>query len=51
MRPADFAEALKEKVGRPFIFGPVEFNHLNVPEEFDGEAYREIVSQTLDQSF
>lgn len=40
LKPTDFAEALKERVGRPFIFGPVEFNHLNIPEEFDAEYYR-----------
>ena len=44
MKPADFAEALQEKVGRPFIFGPVEFDHLNIPEEFNAEAYRHIVA-------
>jgi hypothetical protein len=37
MNPVDYAEALKEKIGRPFIFGPVQFNHLDQPEEFDGE--------------
>ncbi len=50
LKPADFAEALKERIGRPFIFGPVEFNHLNLPEEFNAEAYRLQVSQTLDQT-
>ena len=50
MKPADFAEALKERVGRPFIFGPVEFEHLNIPEEFNAEAYRHLVAQTLDGS-
>lgn len=50
MKPSDFAEALKERIGRPFIFGPVEFNHLNIPEEFNAEAYRHLVSQTLDQT-
>jgi hypothetical protein len=44
MKPTDFVEALKERVGRPFIFGPVEFSHLNVPEEFNAEAYRHLVS-------
>ena len=28
--PQEFAEALKEKIGLPFLFGPVEFNGLNV---------------------
>jgi hypothetical protein len=44
MKPADFGEALKERIGRPFIFGPVEFDNLDIPEEFDGEAYRNLVS-------
>ena len=44
MKPAHFAEALQERVGRPFIFGPVEFENLNIPDEFDAEAYRHLVS-------
>ena len=44
MKPTDFAEALKERIGRPFIFGPIEFNHLNVPEEFDADGYRHLIS-------
>ena len=44
MKPAHFAEALQERVGRPFIFGPVEFENLNIPEEFNGEVYRHLVS-------
>lgn len=44
MNPAHFAEALQERVGRPFIFGPVDFENLNIPDEFNGEAYRHLVS-------
>jgi hypothetical protein len=44
MKSAYFAEALQERVGRPFIFGPVEFENLNIPEKLNKEAYRHLVS-------
>lgn len=47
MKPADFAEALKERIGRPFIFGPIEFKHLDHPEMFDGEQWREEIANAL----
>ena len=31
--PHEFAEALKEKIPRPFIFGPVEFTDLHLSED------------------
>ena len=34
-------------MGRSFIFGPIEFNHLDVPEAFDGEQWRAIVEDSL----
>jgi len=30
--PVEFKQALAEKVGRPFIFGPIEFTELNANE-------------------
>jgi len=39
--PSSFERALKNKIPRPFIFGPVEFDNLNKTEEqvsFDPEA-------------
>ena len=41
--PAGFANALKSKVPRPMIFGPIEFDGLNLTESeapFDAEAVR-----------
>lgn len=31
--PASFERALKKKIPRPFVFGPVEFDNLNKTEE------------------
>ena len=31
--PEGFEKALKKKVGRPFIFGPVEFEGLDISNE------------------
>jgi hypothetical protein len=31
--PASFERALKKKVPRPFIFGPVDFENLNKTDE------------------
>ena len=31
--PNEFGLALKEKIGRPFVFGPYEFTDLNKPNE------------------
>lgn len=31
--PNEFAQTLKEKIPRPFIFGPIEFTGLNLSEE------------------
>jgi len=39
--PASFERALKKKIPRPFIFGPVDFDNLNKTEEqmpFDAEV-------------
>jgi hypothetical protein len=47
-KPADFAEALRERVGRPFIFGPIEFTGLNHPALFNGEEWREVVINALE---
>ena len=50
--PASFERALKAKIPRPFIFGPVEFEGLNLTDEeapFDAEAQREKVASTLER--
>jgi len=31
--PSEFGQAVKEKIGRPFVFGPIEFNNLHLTEE------------------
>lgn len=45
---SDFKEALKERVPRPFVFGPIEFRDLD-KEEFQnlGEQWREMVVEQL----
>lgn len=43
---------MKAKIARPFIFGPVEFEGLNLTEEeapFDPAAQRDKVSATLER--
>ena len=50
--PASFEKALKAKFPRPFIFGPVEFEGLNLTEEeapFEPEAQREKVAAALER--
>lgn len=50
--PASFEKALKAKIPRPFIFGPVEFEGLNLTEEeapFEPEAQREKVAAALER--
>ncbi len=47
--PSDFGEALKQRVARPFIFGPVEFKNLDAPE-FNGEGARKSVVDALERS-
>ena len=50
--PASFERGLKAKIPRPFIFGPVEFEGLNLTEEeaaFDAEAQRDKVSASLER--
>jgi hypothetical protein len=31
--PASFERALKAKIPRPFVFGPIEFDNLNLTDE------------------
>jgi hypothetical protein len=31
--PGSFERALKSKIERPFIFGPIEFDNLNLNDE------------------
>jgi len=50
---AGFEGALKARIGRPFLFGPVEFEGLSKNEEieaFDFEAARELVINQLNRS-
>lgn len=46
-KPHDFQEALNERAGRPFIFGPVEFHGLDEPETFEGEHWRHLIEEQL----
>lgn len=51
--PASFQRALQARVPRPFIFGPVEFEGLDLSDEqqaFEPEAQREHVTSALDRS-
>lgn len=51
--PDGFAKALKARIPRPFIFGPVEFEGLNLSEAdapFDFEAQHEKVTSVLERS-
>jgi hypothetical protein len=49
--PAEFKDALVERAPRPFTFGPIEFNGLNLNDDqtpFDGDSVREIIIDNLD---
>lgn len=51
--PASFERALQSRVPRPFVFGPVEFEGLDLAEAdvaFEPEAQREKVTGALDRS-
>lgn len=51
--PASFERALQARVPRPFVFGPVEFEGLDLTEEqqaFEPESQREHVTSALDRS-
>jgi hypothetical protein len=44
----DYAEILKEKIPRPFIFGPVDFQELDSVEfEFPADYWNEQVVESL----
>lgn len=45
-----FDKALKAKLSRPFIFGPVEFNDLNTEDAFEYEKERARVEGILARS-
>ena len=48
-----FIKVLKEKVPKPFIFGPIEFSDLHLPEdeyEFPHEEVRDGITRFLDRS-
>lgn len=40
--PAEFGQSLRERIGIPFIFGPVEFNGLNVNDSVQPWDYRSV---------
>ena len=48
----DFNEALKERIPRPFVFGPIEFRELDREEnQYNGEQWRaQVVEQLLQKS-
>ena len=49
--PADFAIALSKECPRPFTFGPIEFNELNIPQserEFDADGAKAKIIDSLD---
>ena len=46
--PQDFAEALKEQIPRPFVFGPIEFSELDNPELHMGEHWGDHVCEALE---
>lgn len=46
--PRDFAEAVREKVPRPFTFGPIDFDWLD-SAEFDMAAAYDLIIETLEQ--
>jgi len=48
----DFNEALRERIPRPFVFGPIEFKDLDKEEnQFMGEQWRgQVIDQLLQKS-
>ena len=46
--PAEFGKAIKAKIGRPFMFGPIEFADLD-SESFDGTKQRNRVQTNLEK--
>lgn len=49
--PEDFAKALSREVPRPFTFGPIEFNELNLTDEqkvFDADEQKQRIIDSLD---
>ena len=48
-KPEDFAQALREQIPRPFVFGPVEFTGLDT-EPFPAEQWRATVESQLEKT-
>lgn len=46
--PRDFAEAVREKVQRPFTFGPIDLEGLD-SVEFDMASAYDLIMETLEQ--
>lgn len=46
----DFKKALKERIGRPFVFGPIAFNDLDNVDQFDSSESRQKVIDILENS-
>lgn len=47
--PNDFGEILKDQIPRPFVFGPIEFNHLD-QEAFPAAEWTAKVVQALNKA-
>lgn len=47
--PEEFAEALKTRIGRPFVFGQIEFSGLDQPKEFDSVKAKNSVTKFLEK--
>lgn len=51
--PSEFGLVLKDKIARPFIFGPIEFTGLNLSEEespFRADLVRKGVQDHLERT-
>ena len=51
--PNEFAQAVQEKIPRPFIFGPIEFKELHLKEEeypFDHTQVRASIEGVLQKT-
>lgn len=51
--PNEFGQAVKEKICRPFVFGPIEFTGLNLTEDiepFRHDIARKYVIDTLEKT-
>jgi len=47
--PTEFSQALKKKIERPFVFGPITFKGLD-SSDFNGDMTREMVMSYLEKT-